>query len=263
MSGGSSNRSVTTRPQGSSTLTAVRAMRAMSGARHRDGSVTGLSTHCGPCGTCPAAAVVTGMSTSAPQREDCASSKRVSHRARSDSRCSRAARWAARSATLPPVLRERAARARRPRALGARDLRLDELELRSAARASRRAPALGPTPGSGAPPPGRPAQAPLRTPHVAPPSRRGTRRARGPRSRAAGRRRRRGGRGRARRAGTVPGTPRARPRAPRASSRSRWLVGSSRTRRFAPDATRIASASRPPLAAREHRDRLLVLVPSP
>ena len=40
------------------------------------------------------------------------------------------------------------------------------------------------------------------------------------------------------------GTPRAPPRAPRAISTSRWFVGSSSTRKFAPDATSSASASR-------------------
>ena len=58
------------------------------------------------------------------------------------------------------------------------------------------------------------------------------------------RRQRRAARGRGRRAGSSPGTPRAPPRAPRGSPRSRWFVGSSSTRKFAPDATSNASASR-------------------
>ena len=77
----------------------------------------------------------------------------------------------------------------------------------------------------------------------------------------AARRPRRAARGRARRAGRCPGTPSSAASSASRDSRSRWFVGSSSTRKFAPDATAIASASRA-LAAREHGDRLLVLVPA-
>ena len=61
---------------------------------------------------------------------------------------------------------------------------------------------------------------------------------------------------------TVPGNASSAASSASRLSRSRWFVGSSSTRKFAPGRDRHREREPAPLAAREHRDRLLVLVPA-
>ena len=83
-----------------------------------------------------------------------------------------------------------------------------------------------------------------------------------PRSRAFARRPRRGARGRGRRAAPSPGKFSSAASSASRLSRSRWFVGSSRTRKFAPGRDDDREREPPPLAAREHAHRLLVRLPA-
>ena len=95
------------------------------------------------------------------------------------------------------------------------------------------------------------------------PSRRGRSAACRPRPRRSARRRRRAARGRARRAAPCPGNASSAASSASRLSRSRWFVGSSSTRKFAPDATTSASASRRRSPPESSDDLLLVRRPSP
>ena len=165
-------------------------------------------------------------------------SKSDSQRPSSASRSSRACAVRGEQVGVAPVGRELLLELGDP-GLGARDLLLDELErgrlrLRRpfrllALRLRRRGEArrLG-----------------LLGARVVGPAARVGRRSGGARPRAGGRPRRRAARGRARRAGRCPGNASSAASSDSRDSRSRWFVGSSSTRRFAPEATTIASASR-------------------
>ena len=61
---------------------------------------------------------------------------------------------------------------------------------------------------------------------------------------------------------TVPGNASSAASSASRDSTSRWFVGSSRTRKFAPDATSEREREAPALAARERRDRALVRLPA-
>ena len=123
-----------------------------------------------------------------------------------------------------------------------RDPALDLLELGRALLLRRRAG--GPSAPSARPRRPRAARSSPRAPGRGRPSRRRRSAACAPRPRRCARRPRRAARGRGRRAGSSPGNASSAASSASRLSRSRWLVGSSSTRKFAPEATIAARASR-------------------